>query len=50
MGWICSNLGRLRYVEDTPFEVLWKRERVLPDFFLGFRRFDVPVFLRGFIA
>jgi hypothetical protein len=45
MGWICLNLGRLRRVENTPFEVLRKWERILSDLFSGFRRLDVLIFL-----
>jgi hypothetical protein len=45
MGWICLNLGRIQYVEDTPFEVLGKWEGLLPDLFSGFRRLDTPIFL-----
>jgi len=44
-GWIYLNLGRLQYVDDTPFEVLGKRERLLPDLFSGFRGLDITVFL-----
>jgi len=39
------NLGRLQYVEDTPFEVLGKRVRLLPDLFSGFRRLNITIFL-----
>jgi len=45
MGWICSNLRRLQHVKDAPLEVLGKWERLLPDLFSGFRRFDIPIFL-----
>jgi hypothetical protein len=50
MGWICLDLGRLRYVEDTPFEVLGEWERVLFDLFSWYRRLDTPIFLWGLIA
>jgi hypothetical protein len=50
MGWIWLNLGRLRCVENTPFEVLRKWEWFLSDLFSGFRRLDVPVFLWGHIV
>ena len=39
------DLGRLQYVKDTPFEVLGKRKRLLPDLFSGFRRLDTPIFI-----
>jgi hypothetical protein len=47
MGQIYSNLRRLCDVEDTPFEIPRKLERILLDFFCGFRRLDVPIFLRS---
>jgi hypothetical protein len=50
MGWICLDLGRLRYVEDTPFEVLGERERVLSDFFSRLGRLDIPFFCWGDIV
>jgi hypothetical protein len=50
MGQIYSNLRRLCEIEDTPFEIPRKWERILPDFFRGFRRLDVPIFLGGFIV
>jgi hypothetical protein len=50
MGQIYSNLRRLCDVEDTPFEILRKWERILLDFFHGFRRLDVPIFLWDFIV
>jgi hypothetical protein len=50
MGWICLDLGRLCYVENTPFEVPGEWERVLSDLFSWLRRLDIPIFLWGAIV
>jgi len=50
MEQIDSNLRRLCDVENTPFEILWKWERVLPDLFRRFRRLDASVLLWGFVV